>query len=77
VIRRGAHLWLHDRETGSVTRVRVLRLWRWAGTGTVRDGVNVRRGDVSRVVVDYVGTRRTLVVWRDSARWKLSEGRTP
>lgn len=77
MIARGAHLWLHDLVTGSVTRVRVLRLWRWAGVGIVRDGVPVRRGSVTRVVLDYVGTRKVLVVWRDARRWKLVDGAEP
>lgn len=77
MIARGAHLWLCDLATGSVTRVRVLRLWRWKGTGRAIDGVRMRRGDVSRAVLDYVGTRKTLVLWRDSARWKLVDGAEP
>ena len=77
MVRPGAHLWLHDLATGVYTRVRVLRLWRWKGTGCVIDGVPVRRGDVSRVTVDYVGTRCTLVLWRDSARVRLVDSEAP
>ena len=62
VVKPARYLWLVHDATGTATRVRVLRLWRWRGEATTRRGVYVAPGYVTRVVVDYVGTRRTLTL---------------
>jgi hypothetical protein len=65
------YLWIIDTHTDIATRVRVLRVWRWRGYPGMRRGVFVLRGHITRVVVDYLGTRRMLTLWRDAERFRL------